>query len=273
MATKIPYADEVLEVTGGCTKCSEGCKHCWAIKEVWRMAHNPTLGDKWQGLVRKTSTGYNWTGEIKCFEDALQRPLNRKKATKYFIDSKADLFHPAVPVEYQMRVINVTQKCKQHTFLILTKRIKRMVILFREYYKMLNSWPEEHRPQTPFKNIHLGVSVCMPDELWKIEELSKMSAVVRYVSFEPLLADMGDITKYLSMLNWVIIGCESINGWAGRFADNFVGATKNLVRQCKAAGVPVFVKQVPIDGKVSKKMSEWPKELQVQDYPILDKPL
>jgi len=42
---------------------------------------------------------------------------------------------------------------------------------------------------------------------------------------------------------------------------------KDIVNQCDAAGVPVFVKQVSINGKVSKKMSEWPQELQRQEYP------
>ena len=68
-------------------------------------------------------------------------------------------------------------------------------------------------------------------------------------------------------LDWVIIGCESINGKSGRYDGEFVYAAKRIVRQCKAAGVPVFVKQVPINGKVSKNMAEWPKELRVQEKP------
>jgi len=41
----------------------------------------------------------------------------------------------------------------------------------------------------------------------------------------------------------------------------------DLVRQCKAAEVPVFVKQIEADGKVSHNMSEWPEELRVREFP------
>ena len=42
-------------------------------------------------------------------------------------------------------------------------------------------------------------------------------------------------------------------------------ADKNIVHQCKAANVPVFVKQIPLNSRVSKKMADWPEELRVQE--------
>jgi len=47
-------------------------------------------------------------------------------------------------------------------------------------------------------------------------------------------------------LDWVIVGCESINGRPGRFAgDDFYRALASLRDQCGAAGVPLFLKQIP----------------------------
>jgi protein gp37 len=238
---------------------------------------------------------HGWNGSVALRPEILDKPLHWRKPRRIFVCSMGDLFHPAVPVEYQMRVINVTQKCKQHTLLILTKRIQRMAIFFRECYKMLNGWPEEHRPQTPFKNIHLGVSVCTQAEAdEKIPILLQIPAAVRFVSLEPLLGEMdllgdeenpGPIFKMTGgqtrpntvhgpaewdswpedMIDWVIIGCESINGRAGRFADGFIDAAINLVSQCKAADVPVFNARPPMCRyssnryqSTAKSVRQWP---------------
>lgn len=64
-------------------------------------------------------------------------------------------------------------------------------------------------------------------------------------------------------LDWVIIGCES--GKHRRRCDP--RRVIDLVRQCTAAGVAVFVKQMDINGKVSKNMADWPEECRVQEMP------
>ena len=64
-------------------------------------------------------------------------------------------------------------------------------------------------------------------------------------------------------LDWVIIGCES---GPNRRPMKLEWAL-DLMRQCRAATVPVFVKQLNINGRVSKDPNEWPKELRVREYP------
>jgi hypothetical protein len=69
-----------------------------------------------------------------------------------------------------------------------------------------------------------------------------------------------------SYIDFVIIGCESLaGGKAGRFQDGFIEAAIDIVRQCKEAGVKCHVKQIPINGRVSHDIEEWPKELQVRE--------
>ena len=299
MPTKIPYCDEVLEVTGGCTKCASGCQHCWAIKEVWRMAHNPLLGDKWKGLVEKTPQGLSWTGKIKCFEDVLQIPLKRKKPTTYFIDSKADLFYGAVPFGFIHKVLRVIEQCEQHTFQILTKRPKIAYDFFGGTNGAGLSAP-------PLPNLWLGITAENQKAAYeRIPILLQIPAAIHFVSIEPMLGwielwksnrlkthnflkqdglvekeqlcgafgeiSQVNITVKTGKLDWVIIGCESINGKAGRFQDGFNEAAINLVGQCKAAGVSPFVKQVSYKGKVLKRNPDgtypkgWSEELQVQE--------
>jgi len=45
---------------------------------------------------------------------------------------------------------------------------------------------------------------------------------------------------------------------------------RGLLGQAKCAGVPAFVKQLDIDGKVSKDMAEWPEDLRVRELPDLE---
>lgn len=268
MPTKIPYCNEVLEVSGGCTKCETGCTHCWAIEEVWRMAHNPKLGDKWQGLVEKTASGLNWTGRIKLFEDVLTRRLPGKGKT-YFIDSKSDLFHPKVKIGYIHQVFDFIRQYPQHTFQIFTKRIERAF-----NYSKYNGWRD-------LENVHLSVSISTQKEAdEKIPLLLQIPAAVRFVSVEPMLeridlsqlldnyyTEQAGITAigHCSFIDLVIIGVESINGRAGRYCS--IDDVRFVVNQCKAAGVSVFVKQLHINGKLSREMAEWPQDLRVQEYP------
>ena len=70
-------------------------------------------------------------------------------------------------------------------------------------------------------------------------------------------------------LNWVICGCESKGARAGRFADEYPKAASSIIDQCRAAGVPAFHKQMPINGRVSHDMSEWPKPMRVRDWPAV----
>src|SRR5690606_19115021 len=77
-------------------------------------------------------------------------------------------------------------------------------------------------------------------------------------------------------LDWVIVGGES-----GPGARPFVlGWGKDIVRQCKAAGVAVFVKQVGsnptnregqpcphIKDRKGGSPEEWPEDLRVREFP------
>ena len=152
----------------------------------------------------------------------------------------------------------------------------------------------------PLPNVHFGVSVSTQDDADRnIPEPLLTSAAVRIVSVEPMLERIdpvailrtyewieetspsgkqlwkcrvcGDISqapcKYpyhkCRPLDWVIIGCES---GPNRRPMELEWAV-DLVSQCKAAGVAVFVKQIEVNGKVSHDPAEWDPVLQVREYP------
>lgn len=89
------------------------------------------------------------------------------------------------------------------------------------------------------------------------------------ISAEPFLGPIE--FKRCESIGHVIIGVES-NGTAvgrlGAFGDEAAwhrGAA-SLVAQCRMAGVPAYVKQVPINGRVSHDPDEWPNSLRVRDF-------
>ena len=174
------------------------------------------------------------TGKIRCNEHLLKRFENKNGR---FFAIWNDLFHSHVPRQFIFDVIKVIRENKQHTFQILTKRIKRASHVFRilkaNYAILPNAW--------------LGISASTQKELDEgVPYLRKTPATVRFLSFEPLLGDTW--YHFPKEIGWVIIGAES--GSNRRECKNEWIA--NIVRQCKFQGTPVFVKQIHLNGKVCK---------------------
>ena len=84
-----------------------------------------------------------------------------------------------------------------HTFQILTKRPFELVKLAEEL-----SWAP---------NIWMGVTVESSRYVHRIEALRRVPAVVRFVSFEPLLSVIPKTTS-LKGIHWAIVGGESGRG-------------------------------------------------------------
>lgn len=97
-----------------------------------------------------------------------------------------------------------------------------------------NAWILNNQPPA---NVWLGTTVEDRANLWRIDELRNVPAVVRFLSVEPMLEDLGELN--LAGIHWVIVGGES-----GRDArpTNPKWVT-NLRDQCQAAGVAFFFKQ------------------------------
>jgi protein gp37 len=105
----------------------------------------------------------------------------------------SDLFHEAVPAEFVAAVWRAMHATPQHTYQILTKRPDRMA-------KITASLPV-------LPNVWLGTSVESVDYLWRTDDLRKVNAVVRFVSFEPLLGSVA--AADLTGIHWAIVGGES----------------------------------------------------------------
>jgi protein gp37 len=126
--------------------------------------------------------------------DRLTEPLLRKKPSMYFVNSMSDLFHEEVPNCYIDNVFDVIHRSSIHVFQILTKRAERMY----DYLKM---------KELP-NNVWIGVTVENIDQgIPRIDYLRRIKSVIRFISMEPLLEDLGIVD--LSNIDWVIVGGES----------------------------------------------------------------
>jgi protein gp37 len=145
-----------------------------------------------------------------------------------FVNSMSDLFHERVPEPFIERVAQVMLHANWHTYQVLTKRATRL--------QSLLSGSLRHAAQQ--QHIWWGVSVeDRKYGLPRIQALRESSAVVRFLSIEPLLQDLGQLD--LRGINWVIVGGESGPG-ARPLVHDWVVSIKD---QCQAAGVPFFFKQ------------------------------
>lgn len=215
--TKIEWTENTWNPMTGCTKKSLGCVNCYAEKMATRLK---AMGN----------TSYTQGFEFAMHPHLLNKPYMYKKPTKIFVNSMSDTFHEDAPIEFIQKIFQTMLTTSQHTYQLLTKRSSRLLELSNKL-----DWE---------KNIWMGVTVEASDYKYRIENLKKTPAKMKFISFEPLLDDIGSVD--LQGIDWVIVGGES-GPKARPIEERWV---LNLKRQCNQANVPFFFKQW---GGVNKK--------------------
>ena len=260
--TKIEYLDYTWNpIAMRCTPVSDGCRNCWHLTMANRLAKNPLLPKDEQFAYADWDT---WKGPPVLKVRELEALLHLRKPARIGVQFMGDLFHEDVPDEWIVRILVVMALAGQHTFQVLTKRPKRMLIILRWLGK--NIGPLENAARTmgytfthsglsllswPIPNVWLGVSISTNKDLWMVETLLQIPAAKRFVSVEPMLGridfravDLPDNHIVhpdhtgLFGISWVICGGES-----GPKARPMHPDWARLLRdQCQAAAVPFFFK-------------------------------
>lgn len=219
--TKIQWTERTWNPVTGCTKVSEGCRHCYA----------ETMAKRLQGMGQQR---YANAFRLTIHPDALDEPKQVKKSSMFFVCSMADLFHKDVPFEFVDKVMETIEACPRHTFQILTKRPERMVEYFIGRAKRL------HRLFDLPDNVWVGVTVESEREIPRISVLRRLlthSNNIKFISCEPLLGDLGMLN--LAAIDLVIVGGES-GPQARPMQKQWV---LNIMRQCEEQNVAFFFKQ------------------------------
>lgn len=290
--TQISWADSSINFWIGCTKVGPGCDHCYAEVSTPSRAHKILWG---AGQPRHRTAAATWKQAHTWQRQAISFFMEHGRKRRVFPNSLSDFFDNEVSVEWRREALEVIDATPDLIYLIVTKRIGNVK-------RMLKELGREELPV----NIWLGITVVNQEEADRdIPKLLAVPAVVRFLSIEPMLGPItlppircdrgslpgpggaGGITcpdcnghgergeRGCLRLHWVIVGGES-----GPKARPFVlGHAKDIVRQCRAAGVAVHVKQIgarpvnregephPIVDRAGRDPAEWPLELRVQEFP------
>jgi len=233
-----------------CTHVSEGCRFCYAER------FNQRLGT---GLAYKP--GHEAQLHIYLDQGTLMEPMAWKTPRGIFVCSMSDAFGEWVPDAWIDMMVKVAVECARHRFLFLTKRGARMAAYSRAHALPANVW--------------CGVSVedqSSADE--RLPQLHATRAAIRFVSYEPALADV-DFGPQLLGIDWLIGGGES--GPEARSSS--LGWHAHALAQCQASGTAYFEKQLGarpvrsaggphrISDAKGGKMDEWPRALRVREFP------
>lgn len=262
--TSIEWTDMTWNAVTGCTKVSNGCRFCYAERlanRFWKeeIQDGVTAEVEYFDGGQEIPVGtpiyrQRKFTDVICHDDRLDIPLHWKKPRRIFVNSMSDLFHPDVPFDFIDNVFETMHLSYWHTFQILTKRPEIM----REY--ITKRYEPGLRAILP--NVWLGVSVeDQKSAKDRIKYLCEIPAAVRFISYEPALESLdlnikvpipdrvsGGTTFAIDVLDWVIAGCES--GPHARPAN--IEWFRSVKDQCEEYGVPFFLKQMMVDGKLAK---------------------
>jgi protein gp37 len=209
-SSSIEWTEMTWNPTTGCTKISAGCKYCYAEVMTRRLL---AMG------IEKYANGFT----LAIHEDALNIPYSWKSPKTVFVNSMSDLFHKDVPLHFIKKVFNVMNDNPQHVFQILTKRSD---VLLK--YDSELKWSH---------NIWMGVSVENEKVAYRINDLRKTTARVKFLSCEPLIGPIPNMN--LQGIDWVIVGGESGRKPRPMHEDWVL----DILDQCNASDVKFFFKQ------------------------------
>lgn len=267
----------------GCTKVGPGCDGCYAEALDARMQYGG--GKHWGvGVPRYRTKEANWEKPLAWNKAAPESEFaGRRGFWPVFCASLADVFDNEVPFMWRVDLWNVIRSTPNLSWLLVTKRIGNVS-------KMVPwIWMRDGFPP----NVRLLITVVNQEEADR--DIPKLLALPckNGVSYEPALGpiDFEAIPRddpehphppYYDFpdLEWVIVGGESDQ--SGHKARQFnIEWARSTVRQCYAAGVPVFVKQVgdyctrsahehdrlSVRTRGGGDPADWPVDLRVREFP------
>lgn len=217
--TGIAWTDHTHNEWWGCSSTAgAGCDNCYAAV-----------------LDRRTGGNYFGIGT----KPRLTKELNRNKPyrwnreaaasgtrTRVFCGSMMDFFDKNAPQGAREALWSKIKETSNLDWQILTKRTANVLQM------LPHDWSDG------YPNVWLGAT-CenRKSGLRRLEQLREIPAKVRFLSIEPLLEDLGDLT--LDGIDWCIVGGESGAG----FRPMNRAWVERVIAQCREQSVAVFFKQ------------------------------
>lgn len=270
--SKIQWTDHTFNPWVGCTKVSPGCDHCYAEA----MMDTRMKRVKWgTGKPRQRTGEPYWRQPLQWNKHAEATGTR----ARVFCASLADVFDNEVDPTWRGDLFKLIRDTPALDWLLLTKRIGNAI-------GMLPWYPTTR----PWGNVWIGATVVNQEEADRdIPKLLATPAAVRFLSIEPILGPIdltavkhtaspgffGDCLEWYHMphaerytkwpgVDWVIVGGES----GPKARPTRVVWIRSIVEQCKATGVPAFVKQL---GAQPRGWCSAIARMEPQDLPLYDK--
>ena len=231
------YWDKAWNPIVGCRKISEGCANCYAERMAERF---PELQDGNGGFMPHPP----------------KKPKAPPKNGVVFVGNMTDIFGEwNDPVQIVNWLLSLDDGAEN---LVLTKRSDRMKRMIDGIEPRRRCW--------------WGVTAENQEHLE--ERLTALFGIngKRWISAEPLLGEL-DFHKamlldkfsppFIMPFDWVVVGAES--GENRRPCK--LEWVRLIVKQCQQNNVPVFVKQLDIDGKLVSDINQFPEDLQIRQVP------
>ena len=233
------YWDKPWNPILGCKPCSPACDNCYAREAFstrWKQSFDPHETTR----INPPQKGVVFCGNAT---DLFGEWVDIPQIWSYF----AKLFHfkkdgsPAL---------------NDATYLFCTKRVDKMCDALRNYTLMDNAYFGFTAENQEWYNRRFNT--------WRAEAKSGVNG---WLSAEPLLGPIDLGLHYIAPedmpFKWVATGCES--GPRRRLCK--LEWIESIVDQCRSANIPVFVKQLDLNGKCERDITKFPKHLRIRQVP------
>lgn len=294
--TSIEWADGTFNPVVGCKAISPGCAHCYAEALARRTGQDfatPRRTKDWSGpgkwnkkaLYQCGDCGWRGETESNCPSCAAEVHTARRRI---FCASMADVFDNQWNPQWRADLFTLIQATPNLDWLLLTKRIGNAAPMIAQAASGATAGTALHAMThlwlagAPPTNVWLGATVVNQEEADRdIPKLLTTSARVRFLSCEPLLGPLS-LKHYLRENNWRADGSVTTRGivpgtrldWVIAGGESGPGARPShpdwhraLAGQCRAAGVPFFMKQMGGARDKRGAMDDLPEDLRVRGFP------
>ena len=216
--TAISWTQATRNLVMGCRKVDTdpltgACVNCYIYRNMPQYGMNPDVLT-YMNLEKAKSDLRAW-----------------KDVRLIFLNDYSDTFHEDIPFKTILRWHReIIEANPDKEFQLLTKRIGRAMMFYRKYYTVVP------------RNIWIGTTIGARNRLFRLKQLVEISAKIRWVSFEPLLEDLGEFS--LKGIQWAVVGGESGHNPRPMRAE----WAENIRRIAERDGVAFYFKQLGGEG-------------------------
>lgn len=300
--SNIEWTDATFNPWLGCTKVSPGCANCYAETLMDKRYGRVKWG---KGQARSRTSESNWrlplrlNRRLRCDCGAVKIAVEDRRTSacpvcgggyrsqRVFCGSLCDWLDEEAPVSWVGDLLRLIQDTPNLDWLLLTKRPEHWRKRMRDVVIQADQnenpaaaiYADRWADGKPPRNVWFGVSVEdqeRADE--RIPVLQNIPASIRFLSVEPMLEPIR--FRDLTGIHWAIFGGES--GPGARECN--IEWVRDAVRQCRTAGVSIFVKQLgsnvtdtitvghtfwfTTQHRKGGDPAEWPEDLRVREFPV-----